>query len=417
MARGNRIAFGSPCRASRSTAGPPGNPRPRNRATLSNASPAASSTVCPRSSYRCGSGMWTSIVCPPETTRHTAGTRSRPCSTALARMWPSRWFTPTSGVDVASETALAAAMPTSRAPTSPGPAVTATPSRSSNPRPARSSAPSISGVSASTCARLASSGTTPPNRSCNLTWLARRLASTVSSSTTATPVSSHEVSIPRTFIGRPSFGCRAGGGSRSRGSDALGQLVDQPPGARAALRRADPVEPHDERVLADLLVVVLSDPHRSKAEPRVQPLRAPVGHPDLQRHGLGVHVHGSGDQVVQQPGADLLALALGIDGDVGDVCLLAVADQPAVADDLAIEARDQVAPVPRLGHLGDEQVRAPGPGIDLALDGHDAAQVAASHAGHLKPRRPELVDPSRSPHPSSSGTGVPRPPVGASPPG
>src|SRR4029453_17259455 len=58
IARGNRIAFGSPPRASRSRAGPPGNPSPRNRAILSNASPAASSTVCPRSSCRWGSGVW-----------------------------------------------------------------------------------------------------------------------------------------------------------------------------------------------------------------------------------------------------------------------------------------------------------------------------------------------------------------------
>ena len=47
IGRGNRIASGSPSRARRSIAGPPGYPRPRNRATLSNASPAASSTVSP----------------------------------------------------------------------------------------------------------------------------------------------------------------------------------------------------------------------------------------------------------------------------------------------------------------------------------------------------------------------------------
>src|SRR5215204_1451538 len=41
IARGNRIAFGSASRASRSSAGPPGKPRPRNLAILSNASPAA----------------------------------------------------------------------------------------------------------------------------------------------------------------------------------------------------------------------------------------------------------------------------------------------------------------------------------------------------------------------------------------
>ena len=44
-ASGNVIAFGSPSTAVRSMTGPPGNPRPRSFATLSNASPAASSRV------------------------------------------------------------------------------------------------------------------------------------------------------------------------------------------------------------------------------------------------------------------------------------------------------------------------------------------------------------------------------------
>ena len=48
--RGNRIASGSPSRAILSSAGPPGNPSPISRATLSNASPAASSSVCPSTS-------------------------------------------------------------------------------------------------------------------------------------------------------------------------------------------------------------------------------------------------------------------------------------------------------------------------------------------------------------------------------
>ena len=79
-ARGKRMASGSPSRASRSSTGPPGNPNPMNRATLSKASPAASSRVCPRSSYACGSGQWTSIVCPPDTMNATNGSsiRSRP---------------------------------------------------------------------------------------------------------------------------------------------------------------------------------------------------------------------------------------------------------------------------------------------------------------------------------------------------
>jgi hypothetical protein len=96
---------------------------------------------------------------------------------------------------------------------------------------------------------------------------------------------------------------------------------------------------------------------------------------------------------VQEARADLLALAFGIDGDVGHVGLFPVADQPAVADDLPIDARDEVAPVPRLGHLREEQVGAPRARVDLAFDRHDATQVAPAHPGHLKPRRLWLADP------------------------
>jgi hypothetical protein len=57
---------------------------------------------------------------------------------------------------------LAAATPTSNAPTNPGPAVTATASMSLLPTPALAIARSMVGTIASTCARAAISGTTPP---------------------------------------------------------------------------------------------------------------------------------------------------------------------------------------------------------------------------------------------------------------
>ncbi len=52
------------------------------------------------------------------------------------------------------------------APARPGPAVTATASMSSGRTPALANAPSMTGTIASRCARLATSGTTPPNRAC-----------------------------------------------------------------------------------------------------------------------------------------------------------------------------------------------------------------------------------------------------------
>jgi len=71
----------------------------------------------------------------------------------------------------------AAATPTSRAPASPGPAVTATASISSGPTPAVASARSKVGIIASRWARLATSGTTPPNRACSSTLEATESAS------------------------------------------------------------------------------------------------------------------------------------------------------------------------------------------------------------------------------------------------
>ncbi len=93
---------------------------------------------------------------------------------------------------------MAAATPTSSAPARPGPAVTATASRSDSCTPAVSSARVTVGTIASRWARLATSGTTPPKRACSSTLLATASASSVVPRTIPMPVSSQEVSIPRT---------------------------------------------------------------------------------------------------------------------------------------------------------------------------------------------------------------------------
>src|SRR5688500_10007207 len=64
--------------------------------------------------------------------------------------------------------------------------------------PASFSARSIVGTMASRWARLATSGTTPPNRACSSTLDASASARSMCPRTTPTPVSSHEVSIPST---------------------------------------------------------------------------------------------------------------------------------------------------------------------------------------------------------------------------
>src|SRR6266540_2328019 len=316
-------------------------------------------------------------------------------------MCPSRWFTPMRSAPVATTTAFAAAIPTSRAPTNPGPTVTATPSRSANRHPARSSASSMSGFRVCTWAREATSGTTPPNRACRSAWLATRLARTIRPSwMTATAVSSHEVSMPRTLMG-----------ARSR-ANAVGELLGQPSQSLLVFGPVHVVDPHDQGVLVYLLVVVLPE-----AELSVQPLRAVVRDADFQGDGLRALRDRVLDEVEEQAHPDLVPLVLRVDGDVRDVGLLSIGDEPAVPHDLLVHPGHEIAPAPALGHLREEQVGAPRARVDLALDGHHAAQVAAAHPSHLKPWRLGLADPKRSPHPSSSGRAATLRTTGRSPPG
>ena len=193
------MAAGSPSRAALSIGGPPGKGMPSTRATLSYASPAASSMVAPSGMTSWAtSGTSSSEECPPETSRATAGDGSVPCSSWSTAMWAARWLTPYSGLPSARAYALAAATPTSRAPASPGPAVTATASISSGRTPAVAMARSKVGTIASRCARLATSGTTPPNRACSSTLEATESASRSCPRTSPIPVSSQDVSMPST---------------------------------------------------------------------------------------------------------------------------------------------------------------------------------------------------------------------------
>src|SRR5262245_3181747 len=87
--------------------------------------------------------------------------------------------------------------PTSSAPARPGPAVTATASTADNATPASAIARSTTAGSAVRCARLASSGTTPPKTLCTSCDRMMRLASSPFTRTAA-DVSSQDVSMPRT---------------------------------------------------------------------------------------------------------------------------------------------------------------------------------------------------------------------------
>src|SRR5207249_7668595 len=107
----------------------------------------------------------------------------------------------TNGLLSAYAIAFAYETPTSSDPIKPGPIVTAIPSTFSLITLARTEASSTMVTILSRCSRDASSGTTPPNRSCVLICEAmteERIAQP--SRTTAAAVSSQDVSMPSTNI-------------------------------------------------------------------------------------------------------------------------------------------------------------------------------------------------------------------------
>ena len=109
------------------------------------------------------------------------------------------------GLLAAAAIALAVISPTISPPTRPGPAVAAIASTSSSDTAESLSAASTMPSSASTWARAAISGTTPPKAGCSSIWLSTTLdkisgAEPLSSATTLAAVSSQLVSMPRTRI-------------------------------------------------------------------------------------------------------------------------------------------------------------------------------------------------------------------------
>ena len=89
IGRAKRNFLGSPVTAKRSTCGPPGYGSPMSFATLSNASPAASSRVRPSRRYSPQRSTSTISVCPPETSSAMKGGTASACSSAVANRCPS----------------------------------------------------------------------------------------------------------------------------------------------------------------------------------------------------------------------------------------------------------------------------------------------------------------------------------------
>src|SRR2546423_1644424 len=249
--------------------------------------------------------------CPPETSSAMAGSGSGPCSRVSTATCAAKWLTPYTGFSAASAYPLAAATPTSRAPARPGPAVTAMASTSDSATPASLRARCIVGTIASRCARLATSGTTPPKRACSSTLDATASASSVYPRTMPIPVSSQEVSMPST--------------------------------------RGSAIASHHHRVRVARLVVPAPDPDRREPVLVVEPLRLCVVDGDLQQYRPGTAPVRLGEQRLQQRAADPVALPVLAYRDVLYPRLLAGHAEPRVPDHLALVERAEV--VVRVGQF------------------------------------------------------------------
>src|SRR6185312_1387741 len=290
------------------------------RAPLSNASPAASSSVRPSTSKPSCSRTCASSVWPPEAIRQTNGGSNAP-SMKLAATWPWRWSTAANGSSRAAAMALAVAKPTNSAPTRPGPRVAPISSTSSSVWPASRSACSTTRLTSSRWWREAISGTTPPKRSwtpCEEIALERTVPR--AGSRTAAQVSSQLLSSARiapagagSLIGHPlldvSYEAR------------VGHVVER---ARQRGGRA----PHDERVLAVVLVVAPAQAGGTEALAFVEVDRAEVGAAYLQREAR-VLLADARVELGEQRRGHSAAAVIGVDGDVHDVPhgLVARADQ------------------------------------------------------------------------------------------
>src|SRR5216683_4347890 len=336
-------------------------------------------------------------------------------------MWPHRWFTPVSGRDHDALRPSATPTPTSRQPASPGPRVTAMRPMSSGLAPAFSKARSSSSGRRSRWSRAASSGTTPPKSLCRSTceWMTfdttRR-----PSSTRATEVSSHDVSMPSVSASlflptrraaRADLPTTWGGElAFALGQQIPSQTLDvgvdplQVGLVRAAESgRVDGVRPHHDRVLAVVGVVALAPADHLEAEGLIHAHRVVVGRPHLEGHPLGAHVVGRLDETGEEDAPVAAVVKLAADADRSDVGLVVHAPHAAVADDGRVElgrqrpgrplhdallAQDDVVRARARRQLAVVRVARPRRGENLALDLLHRRDIRLAH--HLQ--RQQLAD-------------------------
>src|SRR5712692_6430663 len=326
-------------------------------------------------------------------------------------MWPHRWLTPVRGRDHEALRPSATPTPTSRQPARPGPRVTAMRPTSSGPTPACSKARSRRLGRRSRWSRAASSGTTPPKSLCRSTceWMTfdttRR-----PSSTSATEVSSQDVSMPRVSasLSLPTRRATRADLPTAWGGElviALGQEVPAQAAdfgvdalqvhlVRAAKSgRVDGVRPHDDRVLAVVGVVALPPADHLEAEGLVHPHRVFVGRAHLQCHPLGAHVVGRLDETGEEDASEALMMKFAADTNGRHVRLVVHAPHPAVTDDGGVElgclvpggpgdallAQHDIVRARARRQLAEVSVARPWRGEDLFLDLLHGRDVRLAH--------------------------------------
>ena len=151
--------------------------------------------------------------------------------------------------------------------------------------------------------------------------------------------------------------------------------------------RVDLVDPHHQRVLAGLLVVVLADADGSEPESPVEELRARVREPNLEREVPRV----AGERLVRETEhetrPDPVPVPCRVDGDRRDVPVLAAQHETRVPDDVATDASHEVRARAAQRQLREEQRMAPWARIHLLLDAQHRAQMAPPHRGDLHGER------------------------------
>src|SRR5713226_5953649 len=350
-------------------------------------------------------------------------------------MWPHRWLTPTNlrvrpararrGRDHDALSPSATPTPTSRQPARPGPRVTAIRPTSAGLAPAFSKARSRRPGRRSRWSRAASSGTTPPKSLCRSTceWMTfdttRR-----PSSTRATEVSSHDVSMPSVsaslFLPTQHTHCAgipvsilpsppASRGSSPRGGEPRGgELGKQVPSQAFDLGvdplqvglvrapesgRMDGVGPHHDRVLSVVGVVALATADHLEAESLVHVHRVLVGRAHFEGHPFGAHVVGRLDETGEEDAAEALMMKFAADTNGRHVRLVVHAPHSAVTDDRGVElgclvpggpgdtllAQHDIVRARARRQLAEVSVARPWRGEDLFLDLLHGRDVRFAH--------------------------------------